>query len=160
MSTKNTRLKLNRDGTQREFDQRKKQIVDALSKRYKELNELWENAEKELKLIPVPVNVQVPFKSVPADPISDPECKGDMIRDHLGFAKSKGGWRICHSKSHDGYPEYDFEWTPITDCAVDLRLEAAPHLGRLREEVLKAAEECVPRLDSAIAELRSTVQGW
>jgi hypothetical protein len=39
-------------------------------------------------------------------------------------------------------------------------LEAVPHIGKLRELVLKAAEECVPKLDEAIADLRSTLQSW
>jgi hypothetical protein len=163
MSAKNPRFSIKGDGKhpqEPQPDQRKKQVVEALSKRYKELNELWEAAEDDLKQVPVPVDVFVCYKSEIADPHNDPLGERDQIHDNLGFVRSKGGWRICHGNSHDGFPDYEIDWKPITECSVDLRLEAVPHIGELRERVLKAAEECVPKLDKAIADLRSTVQGW
>lgn len=161
MSTRNPRFSLNGDGKhpqEPQPDQRKKQVVEALSKRYKELNKLWEDAEKDLKQIPIPVDVSFCYKSVSADPPDEP--RGEEIHDYLGFVRSKGGWRICYGSSHDGFPQYEIDWKPITESGVDLRLEAVPHIGKLRELVLKVAEECVPKLDEAIAALRSTLQSW
>lgn len=125
--------------------------------RYKELNKLWEDAEADLKEIPIPVDVKYCYKSADADPMRPNEYQ---IHYFIGFARSKGGWRICFDIAHDAFPEYDFDWKPITECGVDIRLEAVPHIGKLRELVLKAAEECVPTLDKAIADLRSTLQSW
>lgn len=45
---------------------------------------------------------------------------------------------------HDAFAEYDFDWMPITECGVDIRLAAVPQIGKRRELVLKAAAECVP----------------
>jgi hypothetical protein len=39
-------------------------------------------------------------------------------------------------------------------------LECVPHIGKLREEVLKKAEACVPKLDKAIADLRGELDNW
>jgi hypothetical protein len=160
MSSKNPRFSLNGDGRhlpQPQADPRKKQVVEALSQRYKELNKLWEDAEADLKEIPIPIDVPLCYKSVDADS----ERPGEyQIRSYLAFARSKGGWRICYGTQHDAFPEYDYDWKPITECRVDIRLEAVPHIGELRELVLKKAEECVPALDKAIADLRNTLHSW
>jgi hypothetical protein len=160
MSTVNSRFSFNGDGKHPEPqpDQRKKKLVEALDHRYKELNKLWEAAEADLKQVPIPVDVSFAYKSIPADPHNDPRGQVVRIHDLLGFVKSEGGWRICHGQSHDGFPDCEVGWTPINECTVALRVEAAAHLGKLRELVLKAAEECVAKLDDAIAELRGTLR--
>lgn len=140
-----------------QIDSRKKQAVEALNKRYSELNKLWEHAEAELKQIPIPFDVIFAYKTEDAYP----ERPNDTcIRSWLGFVRAKGGWRICYDVTHDDFPEHDYDWKPITECRVDVRLEAVPHIGVLRERVLKAAEECVPALDKAISEFRNTLQSW
>jgi hypothetical protein len=160
MSSQHPRFSLNGDGKhpkQAQPETRKRQAAEALNARYKELNKLWEQAEASLKELPIPVDVQLVYKSVDADPQRPNEAQ---INYHLAFARSKGGWRICVDTSHDSFPQYDFDWKPITECSVDIRLEAVPHLDKLRELVLKAAEDCVPTLDKAIDDLRSTMQSW
>lgn len=160
MSSKTPRFSLNGDGhppKPPQTDQRKQQIVEALGKRYQQLNKLWEAAEADLKQIPVPVDVKFCYESVDADPARPGE---HQIHSFLGFVRSKGGWRICFGSAHDAFPEDDFGWKPITECGVDLRLEAVPHIAKLRELVLTAAEECVPTLDKAIEDLRNTLQSW
>ncbi|MFO0821529.1 MAG: hypothetical protein U0792_00030 [Gemmataceae bacterium] len=165
MSPQTPRFSMNGDGKQSkpsqpprtQPDARKRQVAEALNARYKELNKLWEQAEADLKELPIPVDVQIVYKSVDADSERPGEAQ---IHYHLGFCRSKGGWRICFDTSHDNFPQYDFDWKPITECSVDIRLEAVPHIGTLRDKVLKAAEECVPTLDKAIADLRSTMQSW
>lgn len=159
MSTKNPRFSLNGDGKLSDSpksDLQKMKIIEALNQRYQELNKLWEKAEAELKEIPIPLDVEISYKYEPADPH---EPDGYQINYHLGFVRSKGGWRICYGSTHDGnYPDYG--WKPITECSMDIRLEAVPHISALRKRVLKAAEECVPKLDKAITDLRNTLQSW
>src|SRR4051812_43311875 len=95
MSSKNPRFSLNGDGKhphQPPPDPRKKQVVEALSTRYKELNKLWEDAEADLKEIPIPVDVKYRYRSEDADPTRPNEYQ---IHYYIAFAKSKGGWRIC-----------------------------------------------------------------
>jgi hypothetical protein len=161
MSNANARFSVNGDGKQpiqSAPNPRKKQLADALGKRFSELNVLWQNAEDDLKKIPIPVDVPICYKSVDTD--DDPVRRGPQIHSYLGFAKAKGGWRICIGHSHDSFPEMGIDWKPITECTVDFRLEAVPHINKLRQAVLKAAEDCLPNLDNAIAELRSTLASW
>jgi hypothetical protein len=160
MSLKNPRFSLNGDGKHPDSpqtDQRKKQVTESLDRRYKELNKLWEDAEADLKEIPIPVDVKFCYESIDADMSRPGE---HQIHSYLGFVRSKGGWRICFGADHDAFPLVDIDWKPITECRVDIRMEAVPHLGKLRELVLKAAEDCLPTLDKAISDLRSTLQNW
>jgi hypothetical protein len=159
MSAHKSRFSHNGDGKSPEnnpADERQQQVVEALGKRYKQLNALWEAAEASLKKIPIPLDVPLLLKSYDADPARP----GEQIRTYLGFVRSKGGWRICYCTEHDGFPQYDNDWKPITECSVDIRLEAVPRIGELRELVLKKAEECVPTLDKAIEDLRNTLENW
>ena len=157
MSSPIPRFSPNGDGKHVQAEPRKKLAIEALNKRYAELNKLWEDAEANLKEFPVPFDVTYCYKTEDADPDRPGEAQ---INYHIAFARAKGGWRICFDTSHDNFPQYDFDWKPITECRVDVRLEAVPHIGKLRELVLKAAEECVPTLDKAIADLRCTMQSW
>jgi hypothetical protein len=160
MSTKNPRFSVNGDANQpdrTQADERKKQVILALDSRYKDLNKLWEEAEADLKQIPIPVDVPYRYKSNFAD---HPVGPGPQIHDYLGFVKSKGGWRICYGSLHDAFPEQDFDWKPITECTYDHRIQALPHIEKLREKVLKQAEECVVTLDKAIAHVRKTLTSW
>src|SRR4051812_33959861 len=120
MSSQNPRFSMNGDGKhpkpsqpkQPQPDARQRQAAEALNVRYKELNALWERAEASLKELPIPVDVQLIYKSVDADPQRSGEAQ---INSHLGFARSKGGWRICMGSSHDNYPEDVIYWTPINE---------------------------------------------
>jgi hypothetical protein len=135
---------------------RKKQLAEALGKRYSELSKLWEDAEADLREIPIPVDVRFCYRSVITDAAKPGE---DQIHSYLGFVRSKGGWRICYGTA-DVPSQFEIEWKPITECRVDIRLEAVPHIGKLRELVLKAGEECVPALDKAISDLRNALRTW
>ena len=48
-------------------------------------------------------------------------------------------------------------WTPITECSVETRVEAAKHLAELREAIVKSAEDFVPVVDGAIEELKKAL---
>src|SRR6266516_1919673 len=164
MSWSNRRFSANGDGLHTggmggEFDKRKKEVADALNLCFKELNKLWEDAEKDLKEIPIPVDVLIRYNPVYDD---DPRCRqfDAKIRSCLGFVKSKGGWRICVGVDRDAQPEEGYGWKPITECAVDLKIEAIKHLDDLREAVLDEAKECIPTLNNALAKLRGTIASW
>jgi hypothetical protein len=140
-----------------------RQVVKALEERFEQLNALWKQAEAALKKIPLPVDCFITYDKVEIceDPgSSDPRPTGDFLYHLLGFVKSVGGWRICHVVT-DAYAEDGrYSWKPITECPLDVRLEAAAHIGKLREAVLKKAAECVPMLDKAINELGKILAKW
>jgi hypothetical protein len=137
----------------------KADVVLNLQLKFDELNDLWSKAEKQLKRIPIPVDVSVRYKSVKAS--DDPEYdNGERIHSYLGFVKWSRQWRICYGEDHDRYPEMEVQWKPVADCSADIRIEAVPHLSKLREAVLAKASDCLGMLDTAIAKLSSTVADW
>lgn len=154
------RFSFNGDGKSPEpkkMDERKKQVVQALDQRFKPLNKLWEEAEAYLREIPIPADVSISYDPEPEDPYRPNEFQ---IRQNLGFVRSKGGWRICHCETNDAFDALGFDWKPISESTLDVRVAAIPQIDRLREAVLKKAEEVVPKLDEAIAKLRSTIASW
>lgn len=159
MGTNPPRFSLNGDGKTPSSDvvERQRQVAKDLSARFKQLNSLWLDAEESLKTIPLPVDAHIQYAS---DDVYDEHPGGPQIVHCLGFVKSSGGWRICNGSRHDEYPEHGFDWKPITECTLDLRVKLIPHLGKLREKVFEAAEQCVPRLDQALEDFRKTLSSW
>jgi hypothetical protein len=80
-----------------------------------------------------------------------------MIRECLGLQKIRGKWRICHGLDYDVFPDRE-HWTPITECSAQVRVEAAEHLDKLREAVVKSAENFISRVDEAIEALAEVVK--
>jgi hypothetical protein len=152
------RFSLNGDGTgsQPPSDDSERRIATELSKRYKELAALWDDAEERLHKFRVPVDVRVCYESFYADD----NQPGAKIHSYLGFVRYGSGWRICWCRNHDDYPEDDFEWKPVVDCRLDVRIAAWRHIDKLREAVLNAAEEAVPMLDKAIAAFQKKLEKW
>jgi hypothetical protein len=153
------RFPLNGDGTNPapKPDDRDRNVVTELSKRYKELSALWDKAEERLLKYRVPVDVSYCYKSY----LANESATGDaQVHSYLGFVKYGRGWRICHCQNHDERPEHDWAWKPVVDSTLDVRVEAFQHLDALREKVIKAAEECVPKLDNALADFRQKLANW
>ena len=134
--------------------ERDRKVRQTLYPRYDELNALWLLAEEELTRFHIPRPVEVKYREYLDDPYDD----NTVTYQCLGIQKVKGKWRICHAT----YPAYsDAElcggWTPITECSVETRLQAASHLPELREAVVKSAEDFVPKVDEAIDELKNAL---
>lgn len=159
MSTHVPRFSMNGDGKKpsTDLDQRQRHVTEALSARFKELNNLWIEAEESLRTIPLPVGASFQYAS---EDVYDEHPGGPQITRHLGFVKAAGGWRICQGSQYDEHPEFDYDWKPVTECTLDLRVKLIPYLAKLREKVLEAAEACVPRLDDALEEFRKTLSSW
>lgn len=80
-----------------------------------------------------------------------------MIHKHLGLRKIRGKWRICYCLYYyDAFPDRE-DWTPITECSAEIRVEAARHVEALREAIVKSAEGFISRVDKAISRLATTV---
>ena len=159
MSAHVPRFSMNGDGKHRPTDQndRKRQVIEDLTGRFKELNSLWLDAEAGLKKFPLPVDAIFKYSTQYSYPA---EAAGDESRSYLGFVKWGSGWRICHGTDWDQEPEVGVDWKPITECSLDLRLQMIRHIADLRGEVLRAAEACVPKLDQAISGFRDALSGW
>lgn len=136
------------------LNERAQKARKALFNRYDQLNALWERAEEELTRLHIPHPIEFVYRHY-EDDWRDPS--GAQIAQCLGIQKIKGKWRICHGTyvmPHEPGPD---DWTPITDCSGDVRIEAARHLLALKQAIVEAAERFIPRADAAIAALAESL---
>lgn len=126
----------------------------ALFERYDELNALWTQAEEQITKLHIPCGVECFYYSWADDPQTDYENNHFV----LGIQKIGGKWRICHGYCCDSGGQEVSDWTAITECSAETRVRAAPHLSKLREEVVMTAERFIPRVDKAINELRESMK--
>ncbi len=146
--------------TAKSFD-REQAVIAKLSARYKELSTLWETAEEKLLKFRIPTDVYIRYHTEDEYHDNRPDQPtGAQLHSYLGFVRCSGGWRICTCTNHDNFPQQDFEWKPVTESRLDIRLAMIPHLTQLREAVVKAAEECLPKLDEALTMLRDSLENW
>jgi hypothetical protein len=137
-------------------DDREEQIIEALKRRYDEIEALWNKAEADLKRFRVPRGVEHCYDS-------DYE-HGFPIHCALWWVRHGKGWRICH-EVRTAYSEVDekrpdeCDWKPIIECPVDLRLRMIPEFEHLRRKVIEEAENAVPKLDEAISSFRKLLKG-
>jgi hypothetical protein len=129
-----------------EFDKKNLEVRESLEERLNRLNALWEQIEEKLIALQTPRQVSVVYDSQ-----TNPET-GEIIHSMLGLAKIGGNWRLCHDFLHDSDP-FESNWKPITDCSAEIRVEAAQHVTKLKEEIIRTAEEFLPKIDNAIASL-------
>ena len=87
--------------------------------------------------------------------------KVGQYRHGIGFRKHEGKWRLCFMKYYADYigPQNSdpIIWKPIVECMVEDRVCAAPHIGLLREEIVKSKEDFVPKVEQAIYELEQAL---
>ena len=71
----------------------------------------------------------------------------------LGLYEHDEKWRICHAVDV-GAIAGPIELRPLSDCPIDMRIEAIPFLRELHQAVIEAKEKWVPEVDEAIQELK------
>jgi hypothetical protein len=125
------------------LEQRNKQAEQALATRYDALNQHFTQAEQLLKSLKPPHNVWVYYNHGGAEGMG--HCES------LGMAKYQNKWRLCHK--YDYEDEENTAPVPIVECPIEVRIQAAKIVRQLREEIVKAKEDYVPKVDEAIKEL-------
>ena len=135
------------------LDERAQNARDMLFERYDVLNAHWLQVEEQLTAFHIPRSVSYAYKKYP-----DPDgAEGGMIHKRLGLRKIRGKWRICYCLYYyDAFPDME-DWTPITECSAEIRVEAARHVEGLREAIVKSAESFISRVDKAISSLATAV---
>lgn len=128
---------------------------DQLFQRYDQLNALWTQAEEQLTKLHIPTGVQFNYRSWDAGDQWQPAGYDRHLC--LGLQKLGGKWRICHGSADDLHEPDVENWTPITECSASIRVDAARYLPKLREAVIKSAEDFIPRVDKAIADLQAAL---
>jgi hypothetical protein len=136
--------------------EREGRIIDALKKRYDEIEALWSQAEEDLKRFRVPSGVEHCYAS---------DYEGSYpIHYVMWWVRHGKSWRICH-EIRKAYSEFDdkqhdeSDWKPIIECPLDLRLRMIPEFEHLRRKVIEEAENAVPQLDNAITSFRKILNG-
>ena len=135
------------------LSQRAEKAREALFGRYDQLNSLWMRAQEELTKLHIPRPVSYSYRSYKED-YYDPSTQVDFC---LGIQKIKGKWGICHAIDHPCDGDYDPEWTPIAECSVEVRVQAAKYVPQLKEAVVKSAETFIATVDEAIGELNNAL---
>jgi hypothetical protein len=138
------------------LDERAQKACEELSARYKKLDELWQQAEKEILRFHIPCGVVYEYDNhcIDAEETSDVH-----VSYCLGIQEVYGELRICHS-SYSYWANYASEyhesepvWTPICECSPEVRVRAVEHLPGLREKVVETAEHFIPKVDEAIIKI-------
>lgn len=112
-------------------------IQEEMIDRYNKLEEMWVTVERKLVSFHIPHPISIPMNDSTS----------------IGFRKIGGKWRVCCS--WEPREMYHPDWRPITDCPVDIRVDASSFAAKLMEAAVKAAEDFIPKMDEAIEGLRS-----
>ena len=119
---------------------------------FKGIEEAWKKAEALLALSHVPTEVRILVRSWSENGDTP---HGDE-RTYLAYCRVKNQWRICVTTETDwlpGQPEDDttlVDTKPVVECPVDVRLEMFDWFDKLYQEVVKTAEEYVPKIIKAV----------
>ena len=140
------------NGAVKMSDDRNQNANDGLSSLYDKLNESYEAAEKILKDMKMPLEARHEYRFV-VDDDYDPQGQGTEF--YLGFVKYDGKWQICHGtgRRYDTHDE-GICWKPIRETAVEDRVRAASHLGKLKLALIDAKEKFIPKVDKAIQDIQ------
>jgi len=123
-----------------------------------QINKLLAEAEKKLKALQPTADVSLSYSS---------DSQDNRVESHrcIGFVKYQGAWRICHSSYDEDTVSGDCTnqtaWIPLADCPRWLRVEVAclfpEKLPELQQEIVKTAEDFVPKARKALSALREAL---
>jgi hypothetical protein len=136
------------------LEERNAKAMAAAGPIYDRINRSWAKAEEHIQKLGVLAPVDMPYNS-----------QGEMTWS-LGVQKRNGKWRICHGefdlRDAERYKneefEYDTQWTPISDCNVEIRIAMVFQVKKLIEEVVKTNEKTIPELTQSAVMLESTLK--
>jgi hypothetical protein len=134
------------------IEERNSELNQSLESRLNQLNSAIEQQEKELKSMMVARDTFFCYRT------GDELDGGRPVGEHswyVGMIRLKGGWRLCHAAHYFHYQgfEEDIEWKPLVECSIEERIEAAPHIEKLREAIVESKEKLMPELEQAISSL-------
>ena len=131
------------------IDKRNDELNEALTSRLEQLKLGIEKQEAELKAMMIARDTRHCYRT------GEELDGGRTVGEHswyIGMIRLKGGWRLCHAAHYFHYQgfEEDIDWKPLVDCSIEERIDAVPHIGALREAIVKSKESLVPELEKAI----------
>ncbi len=127
------------------IEKRNQEINKALESRFAQLNSAIEAHEQKLKQMMVPKDTSIVYHSYQDSDPATREPWGEHS-SHLGMIKLRGVWRLCYAEHYFSYQheEPDIDWKPLVEASIEIRIEAAKDIEKLREEIVKAKEALVP----------------
>ena len=126
-----------------------------LAERFDLLNQALTLAEKKLKGLKPPSAVWVYYNWFCEDEMRG----GPSSCETLGITKINNEWRLAHGNDHDQNDDGPFNITPLSECAVETRVEAASELPRLHTRIIEIKEAFIPQVDKAVAAVVAYCKG-
>lgn len=126
-------------------DEEIEHAVAIVEERLDILSERWKQVEQRLTQLAC---------IRPAEYIYHSECYGPgepMEYAALGIQKIHGKWALCHAEFEEGCEE--FQWVPILQTSVVIRMRATAHIDKLYDSVLDSVSHFLPAVDNAIRHL-------
>ena len=119
---------------------------------FKGIEEAWKKAEALLSLSHVPSEARVKVGAYSIGPDESPQGEETV---YLAYCRVKNQWRICVTTETEWYvgdpdERVSVETKPVVECPVDVRLEMFDWFDKLYHEVVKTAEEYVPKIIKAV----------
>jgi hypothetical protein len=125
------------------ISKRNEAVRSEIEKKLDHLTELWNAVEGKVLSMQPPRHIKFYFDSQTDD------HSGMSQYSCLGLQRYGGKWRLCYawdSDWHDGA----LDWRPVVDCSTEIRVDAAKHIEKLLEEVVKSGKEYLPEVDEAV----------
>ena len=142
------------------IDERNDEVNKALESRFSQLNAALEEHETRLKAMMVPKNTEAVYRSYCEEELDSGKSTGEYTF-YIGMIKLRGNWRLCHAShylSYSGWDSGDLDWKPIVEASIEDRINAAKHIDKLREAIVKVKEELVPDVEKAIEALATSLE--
>lgn len=117
-----------------------------LAERFDALNQALTLAEKKLKELKPPHSVWVYYKAV----CEDESRGGPSSYDVLGISKRDNQWRLVHGHDHDANDGGPFDVQALSECPVEIRVEATNELARLHTRIIEVKEQFIPQVEAAV----------
>jgi hypothetical protein len=130
---------------------------DPLVVAYDELNALWNQAETDFAAMRVPITVSNEASKHEYGPPD--EAPLGMEETSLEWARHQNQWRICWVKCTNPYDQDSWrcESKPIAECPMDVRVNMARHLRKLRYKMREARKNYLPEVLEAIAKIKEAL---
>jgi len=138
------------------IDEQNDELNEALDTRLNQLNAAIDAHEKALKEMQIPRMVKHFYLSNNI-PDENGQVTGDSYDYYIAMVKWRGTWRLCHDVSFSR-DQSDFDWKPLVDCSISDRLQAAPHIGELRNKIIAEKKKVIPELESVIESLAKSLE--
>lgn len=134
------------------LDEQVEHLTSILEERFDTLNPLWHQVEKRLLQVAYGRSFTYSYNAV------QPSADEPTVYDAVGVQKVDGLWGICYTQYDQEVDPKDYRWVPIHRCPANIRVAATVAVPNLYKIVLEATGRFLPKVDSAIANLRDVLK--